>query len=85
MSRVLRYFAWRAGWWEKHDVQSQANDSTMLRKSDDVGTVEGRRAYAHRQASIQERLKTHCANAWKELFNQLKIGADAAKDIGNLV
>ena len=54
-------------------------------RSDDIGTVEGQCAYAHRQASIQDRLKMHCANAWKELDNQLKIGAGAMKNIGDLV
>lgn len=84
MSHVLCYFTWRAGWWTKNGVQSQVNDSAMVR-SDDIGTVEGQCAYAHRQASIQDRLKMHCANAWKELDNQLKIGAGAMKNIGDLV
>jgi hypothetical protein len=83
MSCILHYFTWWAGWWTKNGVQSQY--SAMLMKSDDIGTVEGWRTYAHRQASIQDRLKMHCANAWKELDSQLKIGAGAAKNIGGLV
>ncbi|KIL54151.1 hypothetical protein M378DRAFT_53122, partial [Amanita muscaria Koide BX008] len=75
MSRVIRFFTWRASWWAKIAL---GTDSALF-GSGDAALTEGRRAYALRQASIQTALKIHCSTAWEGLAAQLKIvkGADS--------
>ncbi|KAF8333824.1 hypothetical protein F5887DRAFT_1079836 [Amanita rubescens] len=83
MARVLRYFAWQAGWW-KDIANRMVSARGSFGNSSDSATAEGRRAYALRQSSLQVALKEHCKQAWDGLDEKLKKGEGAAKDINDL-
>lgn len=55
MRRVHTYHSWRACWWEQHVGKIVHHRP---------GLAEGVDAYAHRQASIQRRMRDYCKNAW---------------------
>lgn len=58
MRRVLQFFDTQAKWWE---VQAVPWDS------DDVGTSQGRCAYAAQQANLRRRLHSHFAHLWRHV------------------
>ncbi|KAG2029346.1 hypothetical protein BDR03DRAFT_936849 [Suillus americanus] len=49
MRRVLAFFEWQAGWWDKQGTQRQF----------------GALAYAHRQATLHRRMSTHFRSLWE--------------------
>jgi hypothetical protein len=83
MTRVLRYFSWRADWWL--GLANRVVSRVSFHPSDDSANTEGRQAYALRQSSLQLLLKEHCKKSWHGLDTKLKQGDGAAKDVENLV
>ncbi|KAM6504122.1 hypothetical protein JOM56_001065 [Amanita muscaria] len=82
MTRVLRYFSWRADWWK---AIADRMISSGFNTSDDDATAEGRCAYALRQSSLQVALKKNCEKTWHGLDVKLKEGDGAAEDINGFV
>lgn len=55
MRRVIEYFEWKATWWRKQAARCSELATALQR---------GLGAYAEFQASIFERLASHCAKLW---------------------
>ena len=74
MRRVLQYFERRKEWWSR-----LAEDPPMIRDQTphsapsipDDKILGGKRAYALRQANIQERISANCKYQWKGLSQKL--------------
>ncbi|KAG0700257.1 hypothetical protein DFH29DRAFT_1070211 [Suillus ampliporus] len=56
MRRVLAFFEWQAGWWDKQGARHQFVSHEFM---------EGALAYAHRQATLRRRMSTHFRSLWE--------------------
>lgn len=56
MRRVLAFFEWQAGWWDKQGARRQFVSHEF---------TEGALAYAHRQATLRRRMSTHFRSLWE--------------------
>lgn len=79
MRRVLVFFEWQAEQWMVKG-RAQAGFTDM---SD--AAIEGRSAYALRQASIRRAMAEFCRNTWKDLPEYMSIGlASIQSDVEEL-
>ena len=74
MRRVLQYFETRKKWWSRlaEDppmIQNQTPHSAPPIPDDKI--LGGKRAYALRQANIQERISANCKYQWEGLSEKL--------------
>ncbi|KAG1847185.1 hypothetical protein DFJ58DRAFT_717237 [Suillus subalutaceus] len=56
MRRVLAFFEWQAGWWDKQGTRHQFVSHEF---------TEGALTYAHRQATLHHRMSTHFRLLWE--------------------
>ncbi|KAG1878448.1 hypothetical protein C8R48DRAFT_745161 [Suillus tomentosus] len=56
MRRVLAFFEWQAGWWDKQGARRQFVSHEF---------TEGALAYAHHQATLRRRMSTHFRSLWE--------------------
>ena len=68
MSRVLHFFSWQEKTWR----ELAERDDCMFSRTSDISIAEGRRAYALKQASIQNDIRVRCITEWKGLEAQLQ-------------
>jgi hypothetical protein len=74
MKRVQAYFTWRANWWTE-----LALDPPMIKvtkffehtNQEDIHIIDGKRAYALRQADIQTKMLEICRSKWAGLADKL--------------
>lgn len=89
MRRVLATFRWQADTWRKLGLKfdTGAFDSTdgmeVARRRREYIVREGMVAYASRQASIREQMRTHCLIQWTGLSS--KLNTMDGKDVDKLV
>lgn len=57
MRRILAFYQWHESWWRE-----QAERITMVTEAEREGLI----AYAYRQASIRQNMRTICISAWKD-------------------
>jgi len=63
MRWVIEFLKWKSKWWvSRAEYQSEDRDK-----------AEGLRAYAHKQASLQNSLSQHFQSAWKTPLGELSI------------
>lgn len=89
MRRVKAFFTWQVERWNDRAAQTfptlnnrlSVENSVMARGMREQEVVEeGRRAYAHRQAAMCERIRYHCEWKWAGLSESLRTGEGAAID-----
>jgi hypothetical protein len=67
MRRIIEFLKWKSGWWV----------SRAAYPSEDKGLVEGLRAYAYKQASLQNGLSQHF---WKTPLEELSVNGTLSGD-----
>lgn len=74
MRRVLQYFATRKKWWSdlaEYPPMIRDQAPRSVPPQPDAKILGGKRAYALRQANIQERIADNCKYEWRGLSEQL--------------
>ncbi|KAF8176561.1 hypothetical protein BJ912DRAFT_1024344 [Pholiota molesta] len=74
MRRVLAYFSWQANWWTELSLDPPMikSKSTISGKHPaNIRVIDGKRAYALRQADIQQKMHDFCQLKWSGLSERL--------------
>lgn len=86
MQRVIAFFTWQAKWWSSYTAERNLlpphpawppNVSIMspierVAFEDQSRKIEGKIAYAHRQAHIRESMRQFCEEKWLVVRRQLQ-------------
>lgn len=69
MRRVLVFWAWEATQWEIRGAVTGFADNSPE-------AVEGRKAYAMRQATIRRQMVRYCQSAWRDVPQYVSLGVE---------